>query len=87
MNRAKVIETYLDLSRKAQEYEYYWEVGTGTEDDFVEAADAADAYFCENGITRSELTDHNDRKRTGRDKVIKAANIDEAKAALNNFFS
>lgn len=82
MSREHIIETYLNLSRKAQETEADWENGNVSETTFIEAADAAHLYFYENNITRNELTEYNDRKRN----VVKASTVEEAAASLTNFF-
>jgi len=83
MDRGQIIETYLVLSRNAQEAEYYWENNTGSEETFEALANNALSYYNYHGITRQELTDHNDAKRN----VVKCDNLDEAKQALSNFFS
>lgn len=83
MNRDKIIETYLELARKAHEVEYYWETGIATDAELAEVNTDALEYYADNHITRQELTDYNDARRN----VVKCKNLDEAKQALNNFFS
>jgi hypothetical protein len=83
MDRKQIIETYLELSHNAQEAEYYWENNTGSEEVFKALANNALSYYNYHGITRQELTDYNDSKRN----VVKANNVDEALAAMENFFS
>jgi len=83
MNRDKIIETYLELARKAHEVEYYWETGIATDPELAEANNTALEYYADNNITRQELTDYYDAKRN----VVKCNNLDEAKQALSNFFS
>jgi len=83
MDRKQIIETYLELSRNAQEAEYYWENNTGSEEVFKALANNALSYYNYHGITRQELTDYNDSKRN----VVKANNVDEALSAMENFFS
>jgi len=82
MNRNDIIESYLELARKAQEVEYYWENSIATNDELDEANNAALGYYLENGITRQELTDHQDAKRN----VIKCKNVDEALSAMQRIF-
>jgi len=82
MNRNDIIESYLELSRNAQEAEYYWENNTGSEETFRSLADNAAEYYDYHGITRQELTDHQNAKR----KVVKCNNVDEALAALGKVF-
>ena len=81
-DRNKIIESYLELSRKAQEAEYYWENGAGSEETFRSLADNAFEYYDYHGITRQELTDHQDAKRN----VTKCKNVDEAFAAMQKIF-
>jgi len=83
MNRNKIIETYLELSRNAQEAEYYWENGTGSEETFKSFANNAIAYYDYNGITRQELTDYYDTRRN----VTKSDNVNDAFAAMQKVFS
>jgi len=83
MDRGQIIETYLELSRNAQEAEYYWENDTGSEETFKALANNALAYYDYHGITRQELTDHQDAKRN----VTKCNNVDEALAAMEKIFS
>jgi len=83
MDRGQIIETYLELSRNAQEAEYYWENNTGSEETFKALTNNALAYYDYHGITRQELTDHQDAKRN----VTKCNNVDEALAAMEKFFS
>jgi len=84
MDRNQIIENYLTLARNAQEAEYYFENDTGSEEAYVDAADAAHLYYRENGITRQELTDHNDAKRGN---VVKCDNVNDALAAMKKAFS
>ena len=83
MNRNKIIETYLELSRKAHEVEYYWESGIATDDELDESNGAALGYYEENGITRQELTDYYDARRN----VTKVDNVNDAFAAMQKAFS
>ena len=83
MNRNQILETYLGLSRKAQEAEYYFDMGTGIEEEYNKAANAAIEYYSENNITRDELTNYRDSYRN----VVKTDNVDDAFAAMQNFFS
>jgi hypothetical protein len=83
MDRKQIIETYLELSRNAQEAEYYWENNTGSEEVFKALANNALSYYNYHGITRQELTDYNDSKRN----VVKVNSTKDALAAMENFFS
>lgn len=83
MNRTQIIETYLDLCRKAHEVESYWETGIATDTELSEANSAALNYYDDHGITRQELTDYNDRRRN----VVKTDNVNDALAAMKSFFS
>lgn len=82
MNRNQIIETYLELSRNAQEAEYYWENNTGSEETFKALANNAVAYYNYHSITRQELTDYHDSKRN----VIKCDSVDDALAAMKKIF-
>jgi len=83
MDRNQIIETYLELSRNAQEAEYYWENDAGSEDTFKEFANNALSYYDYHGITRQELNDYNDRRRN----AVKVDNVEDALTAIENFFS
>lgn len=82
MNRAQIIENYLDLSRKAHEVEHYWENGVATDEELDLANNRALHYMGNFGITRKEITDHQDQKRN----VTKCDSVDEALAAMQNIF-
>lgn len=83
MDRKQIIETYLELSCKSQEAEYYWENNMGSGEAFKTLAQNALSYYNYHGITRKELTDYNDSKRN----VVKVNNTKDALAAMENFFS
>ena len=81
-NRNQIIETYLELARKAQEVEYYWENSIATNNELGAACGAANAYYVENEITRQELTDYQDAKRN----VTKCDSVDDALAVMEKLF-
>lgn len=81
MNRIEILDEYLRLAHKAQEVDYFYELGTASYEEFDKAREKAMEYYHIHGITRQELTDY--KKRNS----IKVNSAKEAVAVLNRMFS
>ena len=77
-DRNNIIESYLELSRKAQAAEYYFENETGSLENYFETSEAMVDYKLDNGITQEELNEYHDSRRN----VTKVDNVDDAFAAM-----
>ena len=77
-DRNNIIESYLELSRKAQAAEYYFENETGSLENYFETSEAMVDYKLDNGITQEELDAYHNSRRN----VTKVDNVDDAFAAM-----
>lgn len=79
-SRISTLDKYLELAFRAQELDYYYEMGTGSYADFDKAREQAYEFWHEHGITRQELTDY--KKRNS----VSVNGVAEAVAKLEQFF-